>query len=459
MARLLTPEVFGQFAIASILIAMMTILTEMGLGSALVQKERLDETDRSIVFLSNLAIASLIFLLLCFMAEPLSRKLGMSLSSPLILVLGANLVVVSLGMASKATLQRQMRFNKIVFATSVSYLVGTLIVGIAIAALGYGVWALVLGLLVNNSVLTIYFLVQAPIKLSAIKFTSAWLSMMRYGAGLCLVQGVNQLSRMSDKAILASVSTLGFVGLYERTQQVQQMPGVFLGGVFDNVLFPALSRLSRNRTELADQFFLFCTPAMMISAYLAVLIFTFSTDLVTILLGSQWIEAIPVLRLLAVLTFFQLIGRLSDTYVRATGIFTSSIVVKVCFLVLVLVSAYAGFRLAGGFGAITGIVFAGVIHAIMMLLVCCRHGGYSKFELMKRAQPALVLACVLLVKNALLSAVSTESVLLNIAAVILSDIIVLCLLYQMTFLMGFENRLYLDRRLKEFFVLVKARLP
>ncbi len=453
MARLLTPEIFGQFAVVAVLIAILTIITEFGLGAALVQKDRLTESDRRFVFLTNVSIA-LVLLLLSSQYSMLADYFVLPVDPLIVQVLGFNVLVVSLGMASKATLQREMQFNRIVFGTTISYLCGTLIAGILMAWSGLGIWSLVLGLLINNAVLSVYFLYHAPIVLLPSGATSGAMVMLRYGSGLCLVQGINQLSRMSDKLVLAGLSTHAFVGLYERSQQIQQMPGVFLGGVFDNVLFPALSRLSTDRNALGGHFFQFCTPASMVSAYIAVTLFTFSGEFISILLGEKWMEAVSILELLALLTFFQLLSRLSDTYVRASGIFMQSVKVKIVFLILVVLAAVGGFHTAGGFGAIVGIIGASVLHTVMMLIVCARHAGYSYIELLKRLQPGLVLATLLLTKNLYLESLGFDSRLTFFFVVLLSDVVLCLLLYASGFMLGGDNKIYLDRRIKEFVSLV-----
>ena len=63
LARLLTPEDFGLFGILLVFIALSNSLVEGGLGNALIRKKNLDKNDYDTVFLCNVSVGFLIYLI------------------------------------------------------------------------------------------------------------------------------------------------------------------------------------------------------------------------------------------------------------------------------------------------------------------------------------------------------------------------------------------------------------
>lgn len=458
MARLLNPEIFGQFAIASILIALTAIVTEFGLGPALVQKQNITDADTTFVFVVNLVVGLVLFSMLFLFSETISNAFDGSISSLMVKFVAFNCLILPLGLASKSMLQRDMLFDSIFIATNLSYFIGMLVIGITLAWFEYGIWSLLIGLLVTNAVASIYFMIVAPIRFTARFNLSDTRHLLRYGVGLTAVQAVNQLSLLSDKLVLAKISALNFLGLYERSQRIQQMPGVFIGGVLDSVLFSTFSRLAQDRLSLGQHFFNFFMLTALVGVYLSALLFTFANDIVDIALGDQWHEAGVVIRILAILISFQLLSRLCDTYIRATGKFHQSVRIKLVYLVCMFSFSLFGFYLAQSIGAVCGIVLASAIHTAMMANMCRLDCRYPLIELWKRLKPGLILGIVLIIKNYVFTAFVNENARVVATLIIVSDIAIVYILFKSVGLMGKDNKIFLKARFKDLYSLIAKKI-
>lgn len=456
MARLLTPEVFGQFAIVSILVALTSIVAEFGLGHALVQARDISDNDISLVFAIQVLIGLIFFVLLCTLSSHIGFLFNSAVDPMVLAVLAVSLLLLPLGLASKSLLLRSMAFNKIFIATNLSYFVGMILVGVTLAYLGFGIWSLVIGTLMSHVVSSVYYFAQAPIKFSFRFEKNLMGRYFRYGMGQTSVEGVNYLSLMMDKIILAKLSTVEFLGLYERSQRIQQMPRVFTSGIFDTVLFSALSRFTGDSTRQGKHFFEFLTVASIVGVYLSVSLFTFSEEIVNIVLGRDWVEAITVLQLLSALIFFQLVSRLCDTYVRATGEFKKAFKIKIFHLTTVVLLVLAGFYLFEISGVLVGILVASAMHAALMLRICRRYCSYPIGLLWQRLRPCIVVAIILLAKNSLVVYIGYEGV-AKIALVVFSDVVIFALLSRSRFLLGEDNRQYLVTRGNEISELVNLK--
>ncbi len=458
MARLLSPEIFGQFAILSITVALTAIICEFGLGPALVQKTHITNEDVSFVFIFNVISGILLYIFLFAFSDTISRAFSDAISPLMIKILSLSLLIQPFGLASKALLLRQMDFHKIFVATNFSYLVGMLLAGVSLAVLDYGIWSLIFGFIVTDIVACIYFLHISPISLSFNFIRNNASYLFRYGIGLTAVQGVNQFALAADKLILSQISSNIFLGLFERAQRLQQMPGIFIGGVLDTVLFSTLSKYSDDKPQLGIHFFNFVMITFLIGVYLSVLLFTFAETIILVSLGERWLDATVILQILSALLGFQLLGRMGDTYIRATGTFKKALTVKVLYLITLFALSLIGYRLNHVNGALVGLVLASAAHSAMMIRACQKDCGYPINELWHRIQPAILLAAILLLKNTAILNWIPALPILSISLVLLTDLVVAYMILHSKFLLGAENKEFIFARITELLSLVKTKL-
>jgi len=142
LARLLTPEAYGTVALVAVFITVATVLVNSGLGQALVQKREIDELDVNSVFYVSSGIALVLYGVIFFAAPTVARYYHNPELTAIFRVLALNLLLYAVNSVQNAELYRQMKFN-LTFRVSVVTAVSAAVVGIGLAYLGYGAWALV----------------------------------------------------------------------------------------------------------------------------------------------------------------------------------------------------------------------------------------------------------------------------------------------------------------------------
>lgn len=154
LARLLAPEVYGTITLVTVFTAILQVFVDSGMGNALIQKKDADDLDFSSVFYFNLVMCALLYLLLFFCAPLIAAFYNNSELTPVIRVLGITLLISGVKNVQQAYVSRNLQFKKFFFAT-LSGTIGAAFIGIAMAYLGFGVWALVAQHLFNALVDTI----------------------------------------------------------------------------------------------------------------------------------------------------------------------------------------------------------------------------------------------------------------------------------------------------------------
>ena len=238
------PDEYGIVSLTMVVITLANVFVVSGFGSALIQKKETDSLDFSSVFYFNVAFSLLLFVLLFFMAPFIAAVFpayDKTLLTAVLRVLGLRLPLAAVNNLQQAYVSRKMWFRKFFFAT----LWGTLfsaVVGIALAVLGCGVWAVVAQYLTNSLVDTLFLWFTVKWR-PGWEFSFARLrSLLSYGWKLLLSglidTGYNQL-----RPILIGVIDSGCdLSIYDNGKQYPQVLAGNLNTAVSSVLFPVISR-------------------------------------------------------------------------------------------------------------------------------------------------------------------------------------------------------------------------
>ncbi|MGI9422302.1 MAG: lipopolysaccharide biosynthesis protein, partial [Hyphomicrobiaceae bacterium] len=319
LARLLAPSEFGLFVVAMAVFGFCGIFSQLGVGPAIVQRKTLEERHIRVGFTLSLLLSFLVAALVWFGAPAFSAAFKMP---ELVSVLRAGCLVLVFQGASTVALsmaQRNLRFQFLSGIDAGAFAVGFLIVGTLLAWLGFGVWALVGAHLTQHLLRTTFLLSgQAHAKRPLIDGATA-AQLLYFGAGFSIARIGNYLASQSDKLVVGRMLGAQALGVYGYAYQFMNASAVLVGRVLDRVLFPTMAlvqlepkRLTRAYRNGAAACALVILPA---SGVLSLV----TPEVVLVLLGSRWLDAVEPLRILALSMVFRSSYKISDSVARATG--------------------------------------------------------------------------------------------------------------------------------------------
>lgn len=448
MGRLLVPEDFGKFALASVVIGLTMTFAEFGFGPALIQRKEVTEADISFVFAITTTIGALAALVMVLLSGTISAWFDGKIEPVMLQVLSLNLILNTMGVSSRSLLIRHLDFKKMFWVMTASYLVGNMLIGISLAALGYGAWALVLGLLAGNMMANVLFLILRPVKLNFGIARREATRIFTYGAGLTGVEFLNKTAQEVDKLIVGAVSSLSLLGAFERALRIQSLPITYTGNAFDNPLFSVMSKSADQRVRLGEFFFSSVTLLSIALLYVSVITFFFASEIIRILLGEGWGDAAWVLQALAVMIFMQTFPRFADVLVRSTNEFGKASIAKATFLASTIVLTIGGGWIFGFEGAVFGVVGAHFVHSVFMTRVSMQITSFPIRSLRCRMLPVFALGAVLIAKNLIVFWV-VEGFVPRLLVVLATDLFLVVLYYRFPQLVGRTNAEFLSARLGE----------
>jgi PST family polysaccharide transporter len=290
-ARLIPPEHFGIWAIASLALGLVTILRELGLVASVVQPRELTQQQQDSYFWTSVVVSLASAALLALAAPLLARLYDAPLLRPVIWACCVSVAVSGLGFVHAALLRRKLQYNRLVVMEGGGMLcgVGT---GLTCAYLWRDVWALVAGHIANavwisaTALLLCRWLPGAPSLTSARMNLSFSLQVTLY----------NLLNYAGNNVGLAagyrfSASELGFFG---RAQQLCLWSRFALLAPLTDVGFDLLCRLTSDATYRHAYIALARRVSVLVIPCAAVLPIV-SADLMLTLLGTRWLPGSPIL--------------------------------------------------------------------------------------------------------------------------------------------------------------------
>lgn len=297
LARLLVPEDYGLIAMATVIVGFIRLFKDLGLSAATVQKAEINHQQVSSLFWINLLVSCAIALLVIALAPVVAWFYHEPLLKGIILALAINLIFGGLTVQHQALLRRQMRFDLLAKIEIVSMLAGV-IVAIVSAWYGLGYWSLVFMQIANSltNVIAVWAVCSwrpgLPAKDSAIK------SMLAFGGNLTAFRIVNYFSRNLDNVLIGRYIGPQQLGIYAKAYQLILLPIEQINFPVSRVALPVLSRLQLEPKKYCRYYYkailLITTVGMPIVGFM----FASADKVILLMLGQQWLEAVPFFRFL-----------------------------------------------------------------------------------------------------------------------------------------------------------------
>lgn len=342
LARHISPQEFGLIALANVALVFVEMFAEAGIGPAIIQRKNLTKDYIQAGF--TLAVLSGIFFVavLWLLAPLIANFFKSEQLTDVIRWLGLPILVIKFGTISRSLLERDMRFDKLAWVDIGSYSFGYAIVSITMAILGYGVWAIVAGKITQCCLQSMFSFLLCPHPIKPVFVVEKYKSIGIYGGGLTIARFFDTLASQGDIFIVGRFCGTSLLGIYERAASIMTMPGQYLGYVIDKAMFPAMSTIQDNSIRLQNAYLRAIGLVNIILVPFSVLMFLVAPELIGLLLGPNWTEAVIPFRILIITLSLRIVGNLSDTLVRATGAVYASARRKPVFAFFVIFGSWVG---------------------------------------------------------------------------------------------------------------------
>ena len=291
LARLLTPEEYGLLGILMIFIVISESIVNSGLSSALIRKQGATEEDFSTVFITNLILSFVMYGVLFLCAPLISTFFEQPQLTILLRVMGAIVIINALSLVPLAKLTKDVNFKTITVCSFFSAIVaGT--VGISMAFMGYGVWALV-GQQLSRQLTNTLALWIANKWLPQLRFSiNSFKELWGFGWKLLASGLINTIWNEIYKVVIGKFYSPATLGQYTQAHQYANIFSSNLTTVIQRVSYPVLSKIQNERERLKQAYRQVIKVTMLITFTMMLGLAGCAQNFIYVLIGEQWLPCV-----------------------------------------------------------------------------------------------------------------------------------------------------------------------
>jgi O-antigen/teichoic acid export membrane protein len=316
LARLLVPDDFGLVAMAMVVVGLFDVLLNLGVSAALVQHSRAGPEEFNTAWTLRLAQCAATALLLAVLAPFAADYYGDPRVTAVLWVSAITVVVGGLENIGTVSFQRNLEFGRDFQFTLFKRVVG-FVFTLTAAVMLRSYWALVLGSLVSrlSGVAASYWMSGFRPRFTLSRISDIW-SFSQWSLFTNIAQYLNGAI---PRFVLGGRANAAALGAYTMGEEIATLPTSELLAPLGRVMFPSFAAVRDSPAELLRLVSLAQAVQTLFAIPLSIGVVLVADDAVPLLLGDQWIAAVPIAQILALTGVASALGH-SPTYMMiATG--------------------------------------------------------------------------------------------------------------------------------------------
>jgi len=301
LARLLSPEDYGLMAMVAVVLGFAAAFSDMGVNSAYVQRQDVTPEQRSSLFWLNVAISGGLTLIVLLCGPLIAGFFGDDRLTPLLMLAASIFVITGLGQQVKMTAEKTLDFRAVALIEIAAAIAG-FAAAVTAAYAGWGVYALILGAIVNAAGVTVLawlFLARGWRPMWRFQWTDVR-SFLGFGGALVANNIVNEFNRSIDLLLGGRMLAASALGLYSLPRQIVFQIQGLVNPIITRVGFPLIAQVQADVPRVRAIYLKTLNMTAATNAPLYVGIAFFAPEVVSIMLGDKWLAATDLLRLLAI---------------------------------------------------------------------------------------------------------------------------------------------------------------
>ena len=374
LARMLAPSDFGLVAMAMVVVSAADLLGNFGLDWALIRQPELRKAHLDTAWTIRFILGVVSFVLLVALARPAAEFYDEPRIAAMIVVMGIALLIGSLENPGFVIYRREMDFQKEFIIRVVSKLaLGIVSVGVALVYKSY--WALLLGMLVARAVATFASYVMHPHRPSFTLETRA--ELLGFSIWLWLANLLFFLRTKIVELVIGRVAGARELGIFSVANDLSLLASSELAGPINRALYSEFAKNASDDAMVGASYLRTAHVVWAVTLPIVVLVFLAAPQLIYFLLGAKWAEAAPVLRLLSIAAFFNLLSTGATQVYWAINRTSLEVSVEAIWVVVILAFVVILTPAQGLLGAALAITIGNALLVPVNVLLLRRYAAVS----------------------------------------------------------------------------------
>ena len=296
LARLLSPTEYGLIGIVMVFVNVFDGIIDSGFSNALIRKKNATETDNSTMFITNLVISIVLFWVMFLGAQSIATFFKNSQLVPITRVMSCYLLINAFCLIQRTLLTKEIDFKTQTKCNVISSAMSG-VIGIGMALMGFGVWALVgqqLSKVFFNTLCLWLFRKWRP------SFAFSWNSfreLFGFGWKLMVSGIINSIWGQVYQIVIGRCYSTATLGQYTKSREYVDLVSKNLTSVVQKVSYPTLSTIQDDENRLKNSYRKIIKVTVLTVFILVFFMAGCAKQLVLVLIGNQWLPCVPMMRL------------------------------------------------------------------------------------------------------------------------------------------------------------------
>ena len=318
LSRILEPSEFGVVSVVTVFTAFFAVLSDMGLGTAVIQDKTLTDEDTNDIFSFSVFVSVLLGVLFLALGWPIAWFYGDPVYVKICFFLSISVFFNSVNIIPNAVLMKLKKF-RLVGQRLIVVSVITGIVAVMMALLGCSYYAIVFQS-VFQAMLIFAWNYWNTRPVFTLRFNKESIKKIKqYSAYQFSYSLINYFARNLDNLLIGKA--LGSVSLayYDKGYKLMMYPVQNLTYVINPILHPILSDHQKNKVYIYDAYMKVVRILSLLGLFISALCFWASEEIIMVFFGNQWENSVPIFRLLSLSVWPQLVSTSAGSIYQSTG--------------------------------------------------------------------------------------------------------------------------------------------
>ena len=320
LARFLDKTDFGLMALVTFVLGFMNLFMDMGLTSAILHRQKITKHEYASLYWVNIVFSIALAAIIILLSPLIAGFYNEPELNTLIHLMSLSIILSALGKQFRTIEQKELHFKYLGIIDIISAVVG-LIVGVIMAVMGFGVYALVFGSLTIYGISNMVFLIKGLAKhgmLLHFNFgeTKPFLRIGIYQVG---GQVINYFNRDLDVLIIGKFFGTEILGGYSLAKQLVRMPLRIINSIITKVGVSVFPKYQNDHSALRKYFTKLFEGKGVVNALVYGSMSILAYYLVYVFYGKEFLNIVPYVQLFTILVYLRSMGGIMGILVITKG--------------------------------------------------------------------------------------------------------------------------------------------
>ena len=318
LARILDPKDYGTIALVTVFTTILQVFVDSGLGAALIQKKNADDLDFSSVFYFNFIVCIILYVGMFIAAPYIALFYKDTTLTPVIRVISLTIVISGVKGIQQAYVSKNMLFKRFFFST-IGGTIFSAVLGIAMAYMGYGVWALVAQQLSNTAIDTLILWLTVKWRPKKMFSYERLKGLFSFGWKLLISSLLDTAYNNLRNLIIGKLYSSSDLAFYNQGEKFPKVIVMNINASIDSVLLPTMSIEQDNPERIKQMTRRAIKTSTYVMAPLMMGLAFCAEPIVRLVLTDKWIFCIPFLRIFCITYMFWPVHTANLNAINAMG--------------------------------------------------------------------------------------------------------------------------------------------